>query len=158
MSIDGGWYYEMQDLGYNYRLSDIHAALGLSQLSKAKNRLNRRIEIARKYEIAFRSEPWLIGQSRFLTGHAYHLYIIEVRDRLGLFNYLHRNGIQVQVHYVPIHLMPYYQQFGWKNGDFPHAEAYYSQCISLPIYPSLSDVEQKFVIDKVKEYYIISDP
>jgi UDP-4-amino-4,6-dideoxy-N-acetyl-beta-L-altrosamine transaminase len=143
----GGWYYEMQELGYNYRLSDIQAALGNSQLKKADDGLRRRIEIAKIYNDAFSDLGFVHGQSGVIDGHAYHLYIIEVEDRLGLYNYLRDKGIYAQVHYIPLHLMPYYRQFGWKKGDFPLAENYYRQCLSLPMYPTLSNEEQELVID-----------
>ena len=83
---------------------------------------------------------------------SYHLYIIQVDDRLGLYDYLHENNIYAQVHYVPLHLMPYYQQFGNKKGDLPVVEEYYEHCLSLPIYPTLTDAEQKYVIEKVIEF------
>lgn len=84
--------------------------------------------------------------------HAYHLYIIQVGDRLGLYNYLHENNIYAQVHYAPLHLMPYYQQFGNKKGSLPVVEEYYEHCLSLPMYPTLTDQEQEYVIEKVIEF------
>ena len=92
------------------------------------------------------------GQSGLVEGHAYHLYIIEVEDRLGLYNYLKANNIFAQIHYIPTHLMPYYQQFGWKEGDFLNAEKYYSQCLSLPMYPTLSKIEQDMVISHILDF------
>ena len=89
-----------------------------------------------------------------VNGHAYHLYIIEVKNRLGLYDFLKTADIFPQVHYIPVHLMPYYQQFGWKQGDMKFAETYYSQCLSLPMYPSLTDEEQDYVINKIKSFYI----
>lgn len=148
-----GWYMEMQDLGFNYRLSDIQAALGLSQLKRAQEGLDRRIEIAARYWEAFRGQRFVKGQSGFIEGHAYHLYILEVEDRLGLYNYLRTKNIFAQIHYIPVHLMPYYRQFGWKEGDLPNAEQYYKNCISLPIYPSLTKEEQEYVIRQIKDYY-----
>jgi len=148
-----GWYMEMQELGYNYRLTDFQAALGLSQLSRAGEGLKRRKEIAKKYNEAFSGRSWLKGQSGVVEGHAYHLYVLEVEDRLGLYNFLRKANIFPQVHYIPVHLMPYYEQFGWKQGDFPFAEAYYKHCISLPMYPTLTAEEQQFVIKTIVEYY-----
>lgn len=147
------WYMEMQDLGYNYRLTDFQAALALSQLSRADEGLERRRAIALGYFQAFEGKNFIKGQTRVVEGHAYHLYVIEVEDRLGLYNYLRENQIFAQIHYIPTHLMPYYRQFGWKEGDMPNAEQYYKQCISLPMYPTLSDEEQAFVIDKITEFY-----
>lgn len=148
-----GWYMEMQELGYNYRLTDFQAALGLSQLKRADEGLKRRNEIAKKYNEAFSGWSWLEGQSGVVEGHAYHLYVLEVEDRLGLYNFLRKANIFPQIHYIPVHLMPYYKQFGWEQGDFPFAEAYYKHCISLPMYPTLTDEEQQFVIKTVLEYY-----
>ena len=148
----GGWYMEMQDLGYNYRLTDFQAALGLTQLKRADAGLIRRREIAEKYRQAFDGDPSVKWQSSVIDGHAYHLYIIQVADRLGLYNYLKKHNIYAQIHYIPCHLMPYYKQFGWKKGDMPHAEKYYEQCISLPMYPTLTEDEQNFVIHKVLEF------
>ncbi|WP_333875377.1 UDP-4-amino-4,6-dideoxy-N-acetyl-beta-L-altrosamine transaminase [Flavobacterium sp.] len=148
-----GWYMEMQTLGFNYRLTDFQAALGLSQLKRADDGLGRRRAIAAQYEKAFTGLPFIKGQSGVVEGHAYHLYVIEVEDRLGLYNYLRTQNIFAQIHYIPCHLMPYYRQFGWKEGDKPFAEQYYKHCISLPMYPTLTDEELQFVIDTVIRYY-----
>jgi UDP-4-amino-4,6-dideoxy-N-acetyl-beta-L-altrosamine transaminase len=148
-----GWYMEMQELGYNYRLTDFQAALGMSQLKRAEVGLDRRRAIAKVYNDAFKSHPQILGQSGEIKGHAYHLYIIQVQNRLDLYNYLHKNKILAQIHYVPVHLMPYYKQFGWKMGDLPHAENYYKTCVSLPMYPSLSEDEQMYVVQKVLDFF-----
>ena len=144
-----GWYMEMQELGYNYRLTDFQAALGISQLKKADVGLKRRREIAVHYANAFNGHDFIKGQSAVVDGHAYHLYVIEVEDRLGLYNHLRDNNIFSQVHYIPVHLMPYYRKRGWRGGDFPSAEQYYKRCLSLPMYPNLSNAEQNFVIDTI---------
>jgi dTDP-4-amino-4,6-dideoxygalactose transaminase len=148
-----GWYMEMQELGYNYRITDFQCALGKSQLERADEGLERRREIASTYFAAFEGLLFIKGQSGVLEGHAYHLYVIEVKDRSGLYNYLREYNIFAQIHYIPCHLMPYYRQFGWKEEDMPLAERYYKNCISLPMYPTLSDKQQEFVINKIKEYY-----
>jgi UDP-4-amino-4,6-dideoxy-N-acetyl-beta-L-altrosamine transaminase len=147
------WYMEMQDLGYNYRITDFQAALGQSQLRRADDGLNRRREIAENYFEAFKDKSFIKGQSGLVEGHAYHLYVIEVKDRLGLYNHLREHQIYAQIHYIPCHLMPYYREFGWKEGDLPNAESYYKHCISLPMYPTLSKKQQKFIIDKIKNYF-----
>jgi UDP-4-amino-4,6-dideoxy-N-acetyl-beta-L-altrosamine transaminase len=147
-----GWYMEMQMLGYNYRLTDFQAALGISQLKRANDGLKRRIEIAEVYKNAFQHNHYIKGQSGLVNGHAYHLYIIEIEDRAGLYDFLRENKIFAQIHYIPCHLMPYYKQFGWKEGDMPDAEVYYKHCISLPMYPTLTNDEQSFVIKKVLQY------
>lgn len=148
----GGWYYEMQELGYNYRLTDFQAALGTSQLNRADSGLRRRREIAKRYAGAFKDIPQLIGHSGYHEGHAYHLYVIEVPDRKGLYDYLRTQGIAAQVHYIPVHLQPYYQRLGWKPGDFPNAEKYYAHCLSLPMFPTLTPAEQELVIDHVSRF------
>lgn len=147
------WYMEMQTLGFNYRLTDFQAALGSSQLKRADFGLQKRKEIAEKYKIAFTGKPYIKGQSGNIEGHAYHLYVIEVDDRLGLYNFLRENKIFAQIHYIPCHLMPYYKNFGWKEGDMPFAEKYYKNCISIPLFPTLSNEEQNYVISKIDEYY-----
>lgn len=148
-----GWYMEMQDLGYNYRITDFQAALGNSQLERADEGLQRRKEIAEKYQKAFEGKPFIKGQSGVIEGHAYHLYVIEVENRLGLYSYLREHHIFSQIHYIPCHLMPYYRQLGWNEGDRPNAEMYYKHCISLPMYPTLTDEEQQYVIDVVNSFY-----
>lgn len=147
------WYMEMQTLGYNYRLTDFQAALGTSQLKRADEGLKKRREIAATYEKAFTGKSYIKGQSGSVEGHGYHLYIIEVENRLGLYNYLREKNIFAQIHYIPTHLMPYYKKFGWKEGDMPASEKYYTRCLSLPMYPTLSKEEQKYVIDCVNSFY-----
>lgn len=147
------WYMEMQTLGYNYRITDFQAALGNSQLKRADEGLLRRREIAAAYNEAFKEKKYIKGQSGNIVGHAYHLYVLEVEDRLGLYNHLRTKNIFAQIHYIPCHLMPYYRELGWKEGDRPHAEKYYQHCISLPMYPTLSAEEQQYVIDCVDEYF-----
>lgn len=147
------WYMEMQTLGYNYRLTDFQSALGLSQLSRANQGLERRRELATVYKDAFRDKNFVKGQSGVIEGHAYHLYVIEVDDRIGLYNHLREHKIFAQIHYVPCHLMPYYRSRGWQEGDLPQAEQYYKRCISLPMYPTLESKEQQYVIAQVLEFY-----
>jgi len=147
------WYMEMQELGFNYRLTDFQAALGLSQLKRADEGLQRRREIAQTYYEAFKNKSFIKGQSGVVEGHAYHLYIIEVENRLELYNYLRTKNIFAQIHYIPCHLMPYYREFGWKEGDMPKAEKYYKHCISLPMYPNLTKQEQEFVIENIIKFY-----
>ena len=148
-----GWYMEMQNLGYNYRITDFQAALGSSQLKRADEGLERRREIAKTYFESFKGKPFIKGQSGIVEGHAYHLYIIEVENRLGLYNYLRENNIYAQIHYIPCHLMPYYRDLGWKENDLPFAEDYYKHCISLPMFPTLTEEEQSYVIEKIKSFY-----
>ena len=154
---DGGWYYEMQELGYNYRITEMQAALGISQLKRLDWSIERRNEIARKYDEAFKGT---IVKTPFRGEglvHAFHLYIIQVPadKRKGLYDYLRANNVYSQVLYIPAHLMPYYRQFGWKKGDMPVAEDYYTKCLALPMFPTLTDEEQDWIITKVKEYFNI---
>ena len=149
-----GWYYEMQQLGYNYRISDINCALGVSQLKRAKQGVELRNKIAGKYNEAFKNIDAI--KTPFVAGnvyHAYHLYIIQVEKRKELYDYLRQHNIFTQVHYIPVHLQPYYKQLGWKKGDFPVAEAYYEKALSLPMFPTLMHTEQNFVINKILSFY-----
>ncbi|MBP9096020.1 MAG: UDP-4-amino-4,6-dideoxy-N-acetyl-beta-L-altrosamine transaminase [Ignavibacteria bacterium] len=148
-----GWYMEMQELGYNYRLTDFQAALGTSQLKRADEGLARRRDIASNYYDAFKNSEFIKGQSGVVEGHGYHLYVIEVKNRLGLYNYLREKNIFAQIHYIPAHMMPYYQKFGWKPGDMPDAENYYSMCLSLPMYPTLTNEEQEYVVKCIKDFF-----
>ncbi|MEM7367626.1 MAG: UDP-4-amino-4,6-dideoxy-N-acetyl-beta-L-altrosamine transaminase [Bacteroidota bacterium] len=145
----GGWYYEMQELGYNYRLSNLHAALGISQLARADEGLSRRREIAKMYIQAFAGTSVRPLPATFVPGHAYHLFVVQVPDRKRMYDSLRQAGIYCQIHYIPLHYHPYYQQFGHKVGDHPHAENYYNHCLSLPMYPSLTAEQQSYVIEQI---------
>lgn len=146
----GSWYYEMQELGYNYRLTDFQAALGISQLDRAEDNLNRRRAIATRYNEAFTNAEIITPLPA--QGHAYHLYVIQTDRRLALYEHLRSNRIFAQVHYVPVHLMPYYKQYGFKKGDFPEAEAYYDKCLSIPMFHSMSEEEQEYIIHCVVDF------
>jgi perosamine synthetase len=157
-SVDGPWYYEMQELGYNYRISDIQCALGESQLKKIAGWVDRRRAIASRYEEAFECvDDVETGIEPSWARSAHHLFVILVSEqapfgRKALYEELHKRDIGVQVHYVPVHLQPYYREhFGFSEGDFPVAEDYYNRCLSLPIYPTLSDEEVDRVIDSVHQ-------
>lgn len=143
----GGWYYEIQSLGFNYRLTDIQAALATSQLARAEEGLARRRALAARYEQAFAGTA--IRHTQPAEGHAFHLFVVEVENRKQMYDRLREHKIFPQVHYIPVHLLPMYQQMGWKSGDFPHAEAYYARALSLPLYPTLTDEEQDYVIGVV---------
>lgn len=149
----GGWYYEMHVLGYNYRLTDFQAALAQSQLSRADAGLKRREAIAKKYDESFAGLGIVFQQRNRAAYNAYHLYVIEVDNRKALYEYLREAGIFSQVHYIPVHTMPYYKKLGWRKGDFPVAERYYERCLSLPMYPSLTEEEHDYVIEKVKSFF-----
>lgn len=148
---DGGWYYEMQQLGYNYRLTDFQSALGITQLAKNPQGVVRRNEIARKYQQAFK------GKINFQsipdgTYNAYHLFVIEVENRKALYDHLKENGIYAQIHYIPVHTLPYYKAIGYQGADLSKSENYYQRCISLPMFPTLTDEEQDFVIKTVLDF------
>jgi UDP-4-amino-4,6-dideoxy-N-acetyl-beta-L-altrosamine transaminase len=145
----GGWYMELQELGYNYRMPDILCALGISQLERAASGLARRREIAARYDAAFADTPVRTHVPPAHIGHAYHLYIVEVANRKAVYDALRQAGIYAQIHYIPVHTMPYYQELGHAKGDYPLAEAYYEHCLSLPMYPTLTDEEQAYVIEQV---------
>jgi len=154
----GPWYYEMQDVGYNYRITDIQCALGLSQLKKLESFLGERNRIASYYDEAFKDVEWVESPpiSAEVGRHGYHLYplLLDWRiDRKAFFNYMRAHNIGVQVHYVPVHLQPYYRsEFGYMNGDFPVAEEFYLHEVSLPIFPGLSEEAQDYVINTVKSF------
>lgn len=152
------WFYEMIDLGYNYRMTDFQCALGLSQLKKLPQWLTRRREIARQYDEAFAQlkgiEPLTVKAE---VGHAYHLYIVRVQqeaagiDREAVFQGLRSRSIGVNVHYIPVHLHPFYQnRFGTRRGLCPVAESAYEQILSLPMYPAMTDEQIKMVIKSVR--------
>ena len=147
------WYMEMQELGFNYRLTDFQAALGRSQLGRADEGMEKRRAIAMRYADAFADASFVLGQSGLVEGHAYHLYILEVTDRLGLYTELRSKGIFAQIHYIPCHQMPYYSNKKGGQKSLPAAENYYKHSISLPMYPTLTTEEQEFVIQTVKAYY-----
>ena len=147
----GGWFYEMQELGFNYRLTDIQSALGITQLVKNKKGVIRRNEIANTYKEAFKG---VIKFQNLPDGfyNAHHLFVIEVDDRKGLYDYLWEQNIFAQIHYIPVHTLPYYKKIGYNEANLINAENYYDRCISLPMYPSLLSEEQEFVIDHVLKF------
>ncbi|WP_299074844.1 UDP-4-amino-4,6-dideoxy-N-acetyl-beta-L-altrosamine transaminase [uncultured Paraglaciecola sp.] len=145
----GPWYYQQIALGFNYRLSDLHAALGLSQLTKLDGFIARRTELALNYQNALADLPLKLPIFSDDSNSAWHIYMVEVlqHDRKTIFEQLQARGVGVNVHYIPIHLQPYYQQFGFKQGDFPISEQFYHNALTLPLFPSLEDAQQNTVID-----------
>lgn len=155
--VDGSWYYEQIDLGYNYRITDIQAALGISQLGRIDKFLEKRKKIAAKYDEAFRDFNGIeIPKQAEYSNSAYHLYVIKVDKsiRKALFEYLRANNIGVNVHYIPVYTFPYYREHGYEDVKCENAEKLYESIISIPIYYDLSDEEQDYVIDKIKEFMI----
>jgi UDP-4-amino-4,6-dideoxy-N-acetyl-beta-L-altrosamine transaminase len=152
----GGWYYEQLSLGYNYRMTELQAALGLSQMAELTRFVSRRHALVARYEAGLAGTPLVLPWQQPGSYSAFHLYVTQVRDdarlnRRELFDALRAAGIYVNVHYIPIHTQPYYQAQGFKAGDFPVAEAYYERAISLPLYAGLSEADQDFVIAKLRE-------
>ena len=149
------WLYEMHNLSANHRITDFQCALGLSQLSKNDGWCLRRSELVKQYDTAFHNSLFVKPQARKPINKAsYHLYVIQAQRRDELYHYLHQQNILVQVHYIPVHFHPYYQnQFGYKIGDFPNCEAYYDKALSLPLYPTLSDSGQDRVIATIQDFY-----
>ncbi len=148
---DGGWFYEMQDLGFNYRLTDIQSSLGITQLAKNLKGVAKRNDISNVYKKAFKDKVKCQSLPEGML-NAHHLFVIEVNDRKGLYDFLRTQGIYAQIHYIPVHTLPYYQKIGYGSADLSNAENYYAHCISLPMYPTLTDEEQQFVIAKVLEF------
>ena len=149
----GGWYYEMQKLGFNYRLTDIQSALGISQLAKNNASVKKRNEIAKRYKNAFKGKIKYQSLPKGMV-NAHHLFVIEIDNRKGFYDYLREHNIFAQIHYIPVHTLPYYKKIGYNGADLSNAEKYYKKCISLPMYPTLSADEQDFVIKKVLKYII----
>ncbi|NLT96391.1 MAG: UDP-4-amino-4,6-dideoxy-N-acetyl-beta-L-altrosamine transaminase [Clostridia bacterium] len=153
----GGWYYEMQTLGYNYRLTDIQSALGISQLKKVDWFIQRRREIAEMYNRGLKDLPLELPFEPEGCINSYHLYVIRLKkeakvNRKELYDYLKSKGIYSQVHYIPVHTLPYYREkLGYNWGDYPKAEEHYRNVLTLPIYPGMTDEDVKFVISKLKE-------
>lgn len=149
----GGWYHEMQELGYNYRMSDINAALGLSQLKKLDKNIERRIEVASKYKENLPSNEIGIqsyNEKKFLN--AYHLFVIQTKSRKELYDYLKEKQIYAQVHYLPVYKHPYYQRNGFKDIHLINAEKFYSQALSLPMFHGMTNEQQEYVFRAVADY------
>lgn len=153
---DGPWYYEQIGLGYNYRMTELQAALGLSQLNELSRFVDARHRLALRYDERLRGLPIILPWHDPAGRSALHLYAIEVDraarlDRRALFDQMRSEGIGVNVHYIPIHLQPYYAAMGFNPGDFPAAEKYYRGAISLPLYADLSDSDQDRIIAVLTE-------
>lgn len=151
----GGWYYQQLELGFNYRMNDLQAALGLNQLKRLDSFIQKRQQLADIYKQALAGLPIEWQQQSQQSLSAYHLFIITLTGvapikRKQLYDTLQAAGIGVNVHYIPVHTQPYYQQLGFKMGDYPIAEHYYQHCLSLPLYPDLSQSQQQKVITKLQ--------
>ncbi|MFQ1850971.1 UDP-4-amino-4,6-dideoxy-N-acetyl-beta-L-altrosamine transaminase [Aeromonas veronii] len=151
MPSPGEWYYEQQLLGFNYRLTDIQAALGLSQLSRLDQFITQRRELARRYDALLSPLPVQPLQQSNNRQSGYHLYVIQVAERDQVFARLRAAGIGVNVHYIPIPAQPYYRGLGHDPADYPGAQAYYQGAISLPLFPALTLSEQQQVVDALEQ-------
>lgn len=152
---DGPWYYEQLDLGYNYRITDIQCALGVSQMDRLPEFLEKRKQIAKRYNEAFAANEQIqLPYQKEGCDNAWHLYVIRIKNgkRREVFEKLRVAGIGVNVHYIPVYQHPYYRTHGYAEVTCPNAEEYYKECISLPMYPDLKEEEQEYVIKKVLEY------
>jgi len=150
---DGPWYYEMLDLGFNYRITDFQCALGISQLAKLESFVSRRREIKKAYDDAFGGMAEVIIQEE--PGNARsscHLYVIQFKsiDRYAAFTALQDKGLGVNVHYIPVYRMPYYRRMGYTAIGCPESERYYTRAVSLPMFPRMSDADIEYVIESVK--------
>lgn len=155
--MDGPWYYEQVALGYNYRLTDLQAALGVSQMQRLDQYVDRRHEVARRYAELLDGLPLNLPWQHPDSHSAYHLYVIRLQlDRIErshreVFEALRARDIIVNLHYIPVHTQPYYRAMGFKYGDFPQAEQYYREAISIPMHPTLTDAELTFVAQSLRE-------
>jgi UDP-4-amino-4,6-dideoxy-N-acetyl-beta-L-altrosamine transaminase len=156
-AAEGDWYYQQVDLGFNYRLTDVHAALGLSQMRRIDEFVARRRALADRYDRLLADLPVIRAPRDTNANSAWHLYVIQIdqqrtnKSRKEVFDAMRRAQILVNVHYIPVHLQPYYRRFGFAPGDYPAAEAYYDNAISLPMYAAMSDERQDRVVAALKD-------
>ena len=156
-SSHGGWYYQQLELGLNYRITDMQAALGASQMQRLETFVDRRRSLAQRYNEQLQDLPLTLPDQHPNTNSSWHLYVIRLQlDQIKkthqqVFNELREAQIGVNLHYIPVHTQPYYQQFGFKWGDFPEAEQYYREAISIPLYYGLTEADQDRVIQKLRE-------
>ena len=153
----GLWYYQQLDLGFNYRMTDIQAALGVSQMQRLGEFVSRRRFLAARYNELLQNFPLVLPWQHPDTESSWHLYIIRLKlDKIAkthrqVFEELRQAGIGVNLHYIPVHTQPYYQNLGFKWGDFPETEQYYQEAISLPMYYGLSDENQERVVAVLRD-------
>lgn len=153
---DGPWYYQQIELGYNYRMTELQAALGVTQMQRLDMFVSRRHALAKRYDEALTDLP-VVTPWQHPDGYSgLHLYVVRLKldqiksTHVEVFEKLRALGVGVNLHYIPVHLQPFYQQMGFKLGDFPEAERYYSEAISLPMYPLLTDAQQDAVVSTLK--------
>jgi dTDP-4-amino-4,6-dideoxygalactose transaminase len=155
--MDGPWYYQQVALGYNYRMTDMQAALGVSQMTRLIEYVVRRHQIADRYNQLLAGLPLTLPWQHPENRSAYHLYVVRLQlgktraTHLQVFEALRSKDIMVNLHYIPVHTQPYYQKMGFKSGDYPEAEQYYREAISIPMHPKLTDAEQDLVVNTLRE-------
>ena len=153
---DGPWYYEQQELGFNYRLTDIQAALGASQMDRLEAFIGKRNDLARRYNELLKNIPVICPYVSNQCLSAFHLYIIRIipeetkKSHLEVFSALRAAGIGVNLHYIPVYRQPYYSKFGFNSLDYPASEEYYRTAMSLPLFYDLKDSEQIFIVETLK--------
>ncbi len=154
---DGPWFYQQIELGFNYRLTDLQAALGLSQMTRLSDFVARRHAINQQYRSLLQDYPLTFQWQADDCHSALHLLVIRLslqklsKTRRQIFEWLRQAEIGVNVHYIPVHLQPYFQNMGFKPGDFPNAEAYYQEAVTLPLFPGLTDEQVHFVVERLTE-------
>ena len=154
---DGPWYYQQVELGYNYRMTELQAALGISQLERLDAFVARRHELAKRYDALLQEQPVTLPWQHSHSYSGMHLYVIRLKlDKIkkthrGVFEGMRAQGIGVNLHYIPVHTQPFYQRMGFKANDFPQAECYYNEAISLPMYQGLTDEQQDEVVQALAE-------
>lgn len=152
----GPWYYQQIELGFNYRMTDMQAALGASQMQRLDAFVSRRHHLAQRYDDAFIDLPLTTPWRDPLARSSFHLYVVRLqagriaKPHIQVFSELRERGIGVNLHYIPVHTQPYYQGIGFREGDFPAAEQYYREAISLPMYSAMSESQQDVVIEEVR--------
>lgn len=155
--MDGPWYYQQVALGFNYRMTDLQAALGASQMTRLEQYVAKRHEIADRYNRLLADLPITLPWQHPDSYNAYHLYVIRLQlakiqpSHRQVFEALRAKDIMVNLHYIPVHTQPYYQNMGFKSGDYPEAEQYYREAISIPMHPTLTEQEQDFVVQSIRE-------
>ena len=152
---EGGWYYEQVALGFNYRMTDMQAALGLSQLGRMDGWRERRQALADRYDQALAGAPLKLPARLQDRASSWHLYVVELSDgvkatRAEVFAGLREAGIGANVHYIPIHTQPHYERMGFRQGDYPHSERYYDRALTIPLFPAMTEAEQDFVVETLK--------
>lgn len=157
---EGPWYYEQVDLGFNYRMTELQAALGISQMQRLDTFVARRHELAARYNELLKDLPITLPWQHEDSYSGLHLYVIRLqldkitKTHLEVFNGMREAGILVNLHYIPVHLQPYYQKMGFKEGQFPEAEQYYKEAISLPMFPTMTEEQQSQVVSTLKELLV----